>query len=317
MEINLNGYVEKLKSIFHDNDYRMAHQKAKDVLLEMAKDKIILFDIIRQNLSTPGFFSQKRINPVIAFEINKNKDFSITAHCWMPLPDRATDISHQSVHHHGRLLLTSVSPVGEGYESVIFKKGYELDKQAGLAKMSIGKIYKNPQYNIEFIDSDTPHVVFYPKDFSITYAMWSYDKKDGALASLRQSKFIQSNKKTIVKLLQRLGLSKKVGVNLVEYFDFYPENQKLHAMQTRVMYPVGTTQNFVQNVFYILQKVGFPDKEFIHNLKSRLSKEELAVAEHSINKFLNDEPLQDIFDPVHLNIPKINFTKTELLKTVQ
>ena len=231
MKNNLGGYIEKLRSIFRNNDYREAHQKAKDVLLEMAKDKNVLFDIIRQNLSSPGFFSQKRINPVIAFEITKNKDFSITAHCWMPLPDKRTDTTHQSIHHHGRLLLTSVSPVGEGYESIVFKKGYELDKVAGQAKMSIEKIYKNPQHNIEFIDSHTPHVVFYPGDFSITYAMWSYDKKDGAIASVRQSKFIQSNKKIIAKLLRGLGLSKKMGVNIVEYFDFNPEDKKLHAMQ--------------------------------------------------------------------------------------
>ena len=316
MKSDLGVYIEKLKVIFRENDYRIAHSKAKDILLEMAKNKNVLFDIIRQNLSSPGFFSQKRINPVIAFEITKDKDFSITAHCWMPLPDRATDITHQSVHHHGRLLLTSVSPIGEGYESIIFKKGYSLDKEAGLARMSIDKIYKNPQHNIEFIDSDTPHVVFYPKDFSITYAMWSYDKKDGFAASIRQSKIVQSNKKFILKILDKLGVSKKIGVNVLEYFDFYPADEKLHAMQNRVMYPVGSNENFVHNVFYILQRVGFPDKQFIYNLRSKLPSEELAVVEKPMNKFVNSETLEDKFDPVHLNIPKINFTKEELMKSV-
>jgi hypothetical protein len=316
MKFNLSNYLEKLKAIFRENDYRIAHEKAKVVLLEMAQSKDVLHDIIRQNLSTPGFFSQKRINPVIAFEIVKTKDFSITAHCWMPLPDRSTNITHQSIHHHGRLLLTSVSPVGDGYESIIFKKGYSLDKEAGIAKMEIEKVYKNPQHNIEFIDSNTPHVVFYPKDFSITYAMWSYDKKDGLIASLRQSKVIQSNKKAILKVLGKLGISKKVGVNVLEYFDFYPAQEKLHAMQNRVMYPVGSNENFVHNIFYILQKVEFPDTQFIQELKKKLSAQELAVAETPMNKFLRGEPLEDRFDPVHLNIPKINFTKEELMKSV-
>ncbi len=317
MATNLSAGIEKLKKLFRDNDYREAHQKAKEVMLAMAKNENVLFDIIRKNLSQPGFFLQKRINPVIAFEIEKNKDFSITAHCWMPLPDRDTNITHQSVHHHGRLLLTSVSPLGEGYESVIFKKGYELDKAAGLAKMNIEKIYKNPKNNIEFIDSNTPHVVFYPNDFSITYAMWSYDKKDGAIASLRQSKFIQANKKAIGKVLNGLGLSKKVGVNTVEYFDFYPDGQHLHAMQDRVMYPVGSNENFVHNVFYILQKVRFSDTEFIRNLADKLPAEEKAVVETPMKKFLNGESLNDVFDPAHLNIPKINFGKEELLKSVR
>ena len=103
----------------------------------------------------------------------------------------------------------------------------------------------------------------------------------------------------------------------MEYFDFYPHGEKLYAMQDRVMYPVGSNENFVHNVFYILQKVGFTDKEFVLNLKSKLTKEELEMAEPPMKKFLSDEPLQDIFDPVHLNIPKINFTKDELLKTVR
>ncbi|MBD0367510.1 MAG: hypothetical protein ICV53_15590, partial [Flavisolibacter sp.] len=256
MKSNLDSYLDQLKVIFRENDYRVAHEKAKSILLSMAKDKRVLFDIIRQNLSAPGFFSQKRINPVIAFEIIKNKDFSITAHCWMPLPDRATNMTHQSVHHHGRLLLTSVSPFGEGYESIIFKKGYELNKEEGIAKMQIEKIYKNPCHNIEFIDSFTPHVVFYPGDFSITYAMWSYDKKDGLIATLRQSKFMQSNKKIVMNVLRKLGVLNRIGVNVLEYFDFYPEKKQLNALKDRVMYPVGSNENFVHNIFYILQRIG-------------------------------------------------------------
>ncbi|MDQ3846053.1 MAG: hypothetical protein M3342_18905 [Bacteroidota bacterium] len=317
MKSSLDSYLDQLKVIFRENDYRVAHEKAKSILLSMAKDKSVLFDIIRQNLSAPGFFSQKRINPVIAFEIIKNKDFSITAHCWMPLPDRATNMTHQSVHHHGRLLLTSVSPFGEGYESIIFKKGFELNKEQGTAKMQIEKIYKNPCHNIEFIDSFTPHVVFYPSDFSITYAMWSYDKKDGLIATLRQSKFMQSNKKIVMNVLRKLGVLNRIGVNVLEYFDFYPEKKQLNALKDRVMYPVGSNENFVHNVFYILQRVGFDDLEFIKKLKTQLPPEERTIVEKPTNQFLNGEPLQDLFDPVHLNIPKINFSKEELLNSVR
>lgn len=317
MKTSLDGYLEQLRIIFRENDYRLAHQKSRNIMLAMAKDENVLFDIIKKNLSAPGFFLQKRINPVIAFEIEKNKHFSITAHCWMPLPDKATDTTHQSVHHHGRLLLTSVSPIGEGYESVIFKKNYFLNKETGSARMAIEKIYKNPRYNIEFIDSHTPHVVFYPNDFSITYAMWSYDKKDGILATLRQSKFVQSNKKLISGVLGKLRLSKKIGVNVVEYFDFYPENKQMHAMQERVMYPVGSNENFVHNVFYILQKVSFKDKRFIKDLQNRLTPQELSAAKKNMEQFLSDETLQDIFDSIQLNIPKINFKRKDLMESVQ
>lgn len=103
----------------------------------------------------------------------------------------------------------------------------------------------------------------------------------------------------------------------MEYFDFYPEGGQLHAMQDRVMYPVGGNKNFVHNVFYILQRVGFSDKEFIRNLTAKLPAEEKAVVNAPMEKFLSGEPLSDVFDPVHLNISKINFTKEELMKSVR
>ena len=317
MKSNLDSYIEKLRTIFKENDYRLAHQKSREILVGMAQDEQVLFEIIKRNLSSTRFFSKKRINPVIAFDVTQNKDFSIIAHCWMPLPDRSTNITHQSIHHHGRLLLTSVSPFGnDGYESAIFKKDWQLDKEEGVANMKVEKIYHNNKHNIEFVDSFTPHVVFYPKDFSITYAMWSYDKKDGVLATLRQSKFVQRNKKNIGAVLQKLGLSKKVGINVLEYFDFFPDGEKIQAMQNRVMYPEGSNENFVQNVFYILQKVGFNDKQFIRDLKNSMTKEEIEVAEKPMQQFLDDAPIKDVFDPVHLNIPKINFSKEQLLRSV-
>ncbi len=314
MENNLQSYIRFFKTAFKNNKYRTAHQIIKEKMVEMAKDKEILFEIIRQNLSKPGFFSQKRINPVIALDIFNGKDFSIVAHCWVPLPDRATNITHQSVHHHGRLLLTSVAPLGDGYESVLFKQGYELDREKGIANMQIGKIYKNPQYNIEFIDNNTPHVVFYPTDFAITYALWSYDKKDGIIALLRRSKLMQANKKIIIGVLKKLGIAKTVGVNVVDYFDFYPDGGSLRAMKERVMYPVGSHENFVHHIFYILYKTGFNDKPFLDGLKKTLSSTELAAIEKPMTRFLNNEVLEDRFDPAHLNIAKINFTKEELLK---
>ncbi|MEI9806550.1 MAG: hypothetical protein WDO16_01000 [Bacteroidota bacterium] len=42
--------------------------------------------------------------------------------------------------------------------------------------MQIEKQYQFGPGNLEFVDSDQPHVVFFPKEVSITFAMWAYQK---------------------------------------------------------------------------------------------------------------------------------------------
>lgn len=181
----------------------------------------------------------------------------IVAHFWLPLPDRNTNITHQSIHHHGRLLLTSVAPFGPGYNSFIFKKGFSIHPDTEDVTIQVDKEYHNPLYNIEFIETHTPHVVFYPEALSVTYAAWTYDQRS-ALDKIRKNPFIQKNKKRIIQFMNYFkGL--KSSVNKIEYFDFYPDGNKIKGMKERVMYPVGTNENFIQNIFYILQQIGFND----------------------------------------------------------
>ena len=317
MKNRLDHYISFIQTAFRNSTYRTAHAVISEKMIEMAKDNEVLFEIIRQNLLEPGFFKKKRTNPVVALNIFRNRDFSIVAHCWVPLPSRATNVSHQSVHHHGRLLLTSVAPLGEGYESVIFKNGFTFDKDSEIAHMKIDKVYKNPLNNIEFIDSYTPHVVFYPNDFSITYALWSYDKNDGFISALRRLRIVQANKRFLLASVRRLGISKFTRVNQIEFFDFYPDCGELRGMRERVMYPVGSQENFIHNVFYILYKTGFNDKGFLEKLNSSLCLEDRNSIERPLSRFLNGEVIKDRFDPVHLDINKINFSREELLRCFQ
>ncbi|MBC7451715.1 MAG: hypothetical protein H7259_09530, partial [Cytophagales bacterium] len=99
----LDDYSESLTAIFKRLQPREAHMEAKELLLEMAKDADVFMEIVRRNILSPGFFSIKRNNPVIVLSIADNPYITIVANFWLPLPDRAINISHQSVHHHGKL----------------------------------------------------------------------------------------------------------------------------------------------------------------------------------------------------------------------
>ncbi|HSY61077.1 MAG TPA: hypothetical protein VK796_04330, partial [Cytophaga sp.] len=220
------------------------------------------------------------------------------------------NITHQSIHHHGRLLLTSVAPYGPGYASIIFKQGFTIDPKTEITAIEIDKEYKNPLYNIEYIEINTPHVVFYPKELSVTYALWTYDERS-ALDKIRKNPFLQKNKKRILKFLNYLkGIRPKI--NTIEYFDFFPSGNNILAMKDRVMYPVGNNENFVHNVFYILQHVGYTDyiglEKTLISYPDKIKQQGLNL----ISRIESGEQIEDIFDPIHLNIEKINFSREDL-----
>jgi len=310
MNKGLDYYINTLTLTFKKNQPRAAHALSEDLLLEMAKDKRILLEIINRNIKSTGFFLQKRINPVIAMTIVDNPFITLIAHFWMPLPDRSTNITHQSIHHHGRLLLTSVAPYGPGYESIIFKQGFKIDLQTEFVSIEIDKEYKNPLYNIEYIETNTPHVVFYPKELSVTYALWTYDQRS-ILDKIRKNSFLQKNKDHILQFLNYIkGIRPKI--NTIEYFDFFPFNSKMAAIKDRVLYPVGSNENHVHNVFYILQQVGYSDYEGLKKTLATYPEKIKQQGFNCIDQIEAGEQIQDIFDPIHLNIEKINFSREEL-----
>jgi hypothetical protein len=311
---DLNYYIKNINDIFKNerNRYK-AHELCKPLLLEMAKDQSILFEIIKQNLQKPDFFQQKRINPVIALDIAINETISFVAHCWMPLPDKRNDITHQSIHHHGKLLLTSVAAFGPGYESIIFKKGFSIDKISGLTNMKIDKIYTNPYLNIEFIDVNTPHIVFYPSEFSITYALWT-NVEEARSENMKKIGFVNKYKKQLRKAIDFFGAAKLFGLNTIEYLDFYPNENKIIAMKSRVMYPAGSNESFLYGLFSFLQTVKYNDTVALKNVLCKTSESNKGLAQRLFEKFNSNEPINDVFEKEHLNIPKINFEKAVLLK---
>ena len=313
---DLKYYIKNINNIFQqENNRYKAHELCKPLLKEMANNSSILFEIVKKNLQKPAFFLQKRINPVIALDIEINETISFVAHCWMPLPDKQSDITHQSIHHHGKLLLTSVAAYGIGYESIIFKKEYSINKESGETFMQIDKIYKNPFLNIEFIDINTPHVVFYPSEFSITYAIWT-NVESSTSENLKKLGLINKYKKQLRKLIDFFGAAKLMGLNTNEYLDFYPKDDKIMAMKSRVMYPEGSNSSFVKGVFSMLQTIQYNDIDSVKNAINSLPPKKIAELLKIADSFQKKETMLDDFEKKHLNIEYINFKKNALAKVL-
>ncbi len=313
MKKSLEEYLKEITSVFRrNNDLYKAHALAAPVLKEMAADMNIFHEIIKRNLLEKDFLLSNRINPVIALPINKTEYYTLVANCWLPLPDKNPAMTHQSIHHHGNLLLSSVAPIGPGYTSVLFKKGYKINPD-NTTEIEIDKIYSNEKGSLEFIDTYTPHVVFYPQDFSVTYALWS-ETSTSMMLRWKKSSFIQKYKKQAKEIFSLIGMDKKIGLNAIEQFDFYPSNGKIISMKNREMYPVGSNDSFIGALFYILYKSGFKDHEFLKKLGTLKSGKEYEKFELLLNKYLAGKEFQSEFESCHLGIDKVNFSREELLR---
>jgi hypothetical protein len=308
----LNHYVSAIASIFkEEKDRYEAHRKAAPVLKEMGADKEVLFDVFRKNLLDENFINKPRHYPTIAFEIFQDENVGISGNCFMPLPDRSTDLSFQSIHHHGKLLLTTVAAFGPGYESIVFKKGFVINNENQTAKMEIEKQYQFETGHLEFVDSDQPHVVFFPTDASITFAMWAYARTNATTQNLKNNFLIKKFKEPIRKGLKALGLLDKAGVNLVENFDFYPEQKQIKVLKNRINFEEGSNENFLTNVFYVLQRAGFNDTAFLQSLKQKYPDHK--ALHQLIDRFVSGEKIKDEFYDFHKNVKYVNLSKQDIL----
>lgn len=287
-------YQSEFEKAFTTGNYRQAHKDLQIVLEKMVADNVILFEVISRSLQDPSFLKSVRINPVIAIPMMQTADFTLVANCWIPRPDGNTEISHQSIHHHGNLILTSASAFGEGYESILFKKLPPDD--FAVQNIKIDKTYKNPRGQIEFVDSYTPHIVFYPRKVSVTYALWS---REAPLRSknLAKSSVLQKFRKPIKKTLELLRLSKALGLNQEVDLDFSVRGSQLVRLGRRIKYQPGSNENFLQALHYLLKEIGFDREEDLQLLRNA----------QGLARFENE------FEQCQLLVADVNLSKRELL----
>ena len=246
----------------------------------------------------PSHTTSARRYPTLAFPIEENEDFTLVANVFLPL--------------HGALLLTTISAFGAGYESIIFRSGYSIDQETGLTDMEVDRLYQNDLHNVAFVDQRTPHVVFYPESASITFALWSNEKHD-ALDKMKKMKVLQSVKKPLKRIIKMAGLNAAVGINEIDFNDFYPADGKIWGLKERLGYPEGSNDNWLQNVFSVVQQYEFDDMDFMSRLKADCEGRGQTGPIRWIDGFLAGETIDLLFEPSHLNVDKVNLSKSDIL----
>lgn len=300
--------LKNIAKEFHNNDdkYKI-HNKLNNYLLKLSSDRKFLINSLKNCISRKNFFLNDAQN--LFFYLLVEGDVIVAINLFPPIKNKEIDITHDNIHHHGWRLLSTSLILGEGYETINFKRKSHEKIQNNEVKLKIEESFKHVSGDVKFIDSEQAHVVFQPQSTSATLAVWSSDR------SLRNQKFkkLFSNfpfvNKFISNTIHQLNLNNFFGLNKKDGVYFHPENGKIIVTQNYSKPIDGERKEITHCMFKFFQDIEFKDVDFFCTLKNSIPIESREVCE----KLISDENIEDLGI---IGDPRRRFTKKEILKAI-
>jgi hypothetical protein len=311
-------YLDELKAIFtRVRDKHEANFQARQVMTEMAGDSAFLTEILRRHLQKAGSLNVKHY-PVVGIDIETNPHFTLVANCWIPLPDKATNVSTKAIHHHGDMLLTTATAFGAGYEHWMFETPAVVDADKEIYELKILEQAPHPLHHVAFVDAYIAHLPLYPPDLTITYALWSNRFPTTWKDKVKRIPLLQNNSQRLRDLAVKIGLAKQLELKVVEYFDFYPSREGFCGIRNREEFPRTTNEDYLASLFHVIQETG--NDSLASEIRAKLNADEAIENRAAVEKFLSNlesgEPIAGRLSPQHYNVPRANFTKEEILQAL-
>ena len=317
----LDECLDQIKKTFKStsNKYE-SHLKCYPILNKMAANDEVIFEVFRRNMVKPNFYQKKRCTPDFQLTLIDEPEVFLFVNFFGPNQEKRTDYSYSTMHHHDDFLLSTINAKGKGYNSIIFKQGYEIDRDKMEAKLEVEKYVPHSPGNIEFIDCHTAHTIFYPESTTMTYGLWSAHQPTADTAKMKSNPFIQKNKAWIKKVINVAKVNvKSLGVPQYREDYFYPKDGTLHFLPGQVNPNDG--QHFVQNFFNIAQEfLDFQDFKFLKDIHQKLKKGDLineGGAMEWIEKSIEKEPILRNYDSYDMYVPKRNVPMEEYRKVFE
>lgn len=310
----MKRYIEALKKIFanapnkHEANYR-----SQAVLEEMSNNPSFLTSVLEKHLQTGGSLNTKHY-PVVGIDIELNHLFGLVANCWIPLPDRATDVSTKAIHHHGDMLLSTVTAFGPGYEHWTFKKPVDVDPTAESYSLSLIDHSQHALHHVAFVDSYVAHLPFYPPSMTITYALWSSKFPSTWKDRLKRVPLLQKNSARLKDIAARAGVSRHLDLKVVEYFDFYPTCEGFRGIRERKEFERGPNTDYLPSLFQVIQETGNEQLAPIlkRQLNAGLPLENPELLKNLIQRLERGETIEGRLSATHYGIERANFTRQEV-----
>jgi hypothetical protein len=306
----LRAVVAELEEIFRtSSDKYEAHRRASPLLERLTFEPLFLSNAIEQFLVRPGALDKKHY-PVLAVPVVLTPYFELVINCWVPLPDRATHLSTKAIHHHGKLLLTTATLFGPGYEHLLFDAPKQRDPGKDLWSLKLVEAAPHPAHHVAFVDRDVAHVPMYPPGLSLTLALWSSSAPTSTVDWVKRVPLVQDNAAMLREAASRFGLRSQLDLNVVEYFDFYPSDDGFVGMKQRQEFPLGPVSNYLQSLFHTIQETGNSHlAPLIREQLKLASPESRAAGERLLADLRSDRPIEGVLSPGHYDLPHANFTR--------
>jgi hypothetical protein len=272
---HLQAYTTELVKIFRRaRSKRDAHDRSRQVLLDMAADHECLRAAISAEIERPGGLNTRHF-PSVAIPIEHNAYFNLVANCFLPLPSGATDVTTNSIHHHGHLLLTTVTTFGPGYEHWRFTTPKPIDPERDLFSIEVIDRERHASGHAAFVDSFMPHAVIYPPSLTVTFALWSSKNEVTWRDHLKRVPGLEARRESLLRVVRGLRLWNVFRLNVDGYFDFFPVSDGFKGMRKRIQFERGPNDDYLYTLFHILQTT---------------KNEDLAPDEHLLSRVPVDNP---------------------------
>jgi hypothetical protein len=311
------SYIAELKSIFAAaRDKHEANFRSTDVLARMSGDSVFMTEILQRHLERDGTLNTLHY-PVVAINIELNEYFGLVANCWIPLPDRNTEISTKAIHHHGDMLLSTVTAFGSGYEHWTFETPSVVDAGKEIYELKPLSQEDHPRHHVAFVDHHIAHLPLYPSDLTVTFALWSSRFPKTWRDKLKRVSILQNNSTRLRKLATKVGLASQLELKVVEYFDFYPTCEGFKGMKERKEFPLTTNSDYLASLFCIIQGTSNDAlAPVIHNKLERDHVDNRTLVNELLQKLESGEPIEGRLSPEHYNVTYANFSKNQILEAV-
>jgi hypothetical protein len=311
-------YLREIKAVFvNAKDKHEANYQSTQLMAEMSGDAGFFSEILQKHLEKPGNLNTLHY-PVVGIDIELNEYFGLVANCWIPLPDKATNMSTKAIHHHGDMLLTTATAFGTGYEHWTFETPTVVDAEREIYELKVLEQAPHPLHHVAFVDAYIAHLPLYPPDLTVTYALWSSRFPTTWKDKLKRQPLLQQNSKRLRDLAAKIGLAKQLELKVVEYFDFYPSPQGFCGIKIRDEFKRTNNEDYLASLFHVIQETG--NENLAPVIRQKLDSGEKIDNRGLVENYLKDlesgERIEGRISATHYDVPQANFTVDEILQAV-
>jgi hypothetical protein len=312
-QAGLDRFLADLRKVFaRTPDKHAAHRAAAPVLQAMAASPGVLTSALERHVSVPGALNAKHY-PVVSLELASNAHFGLVANCWIPLASGDTNMSTKAIHHHGEMLLTTVTSYGPGYEHWMFTTPAAVEPGSDLFTMTLIERAPHPLGHAAFVDANIGHVPFFPPSLTITLALWSSRRRTSWLDAVKRVPSLHKHSVTLRKMAAAAGLTRMLDLKLTNYFDFFPSPEGFKGMKEREEFPRGPNEDYLYSLFHVLQRTGNAGTgAAVRAMLQKGGVENSALVERLLADLDRDRPIEGRLSAGHYGVPFANFPAQDI-----